>query len=75
MATTKYSIYHAECWAENKSIAELQEEIKHVKHKAETHHYQWNEVGNTTADWARHGRLVEILTVVEKSKMSYQTNC
>jgi hypothetical protein len=67
MNTTSYARYHAGCWAGNKTIAELREEIARVGHKARTYHYRLDEIGNTTADWARHDRLVEILAEVEKS--------
>jgi hypothetical protein len=61
MTGPSYTIYHARDWAEGKSIAELEQEIARMKHKAQTHHYAWNEVGNTSDDWTRHDTLVEIL--------------
>lgn len=61
MVTPSYARYHARDWAENKTVEEITEEITRVTHKARTHHYQWNEVGNVTADWARVDTLREIL--------------
>ena len=57
----RYAAYHAKDWAEGKTVEEITEEIARVKHKAETHHYAWNEVGNTSDDWTRHDVLVAIL--------------
>lgn len=58
-----YARYHAQCWAEAKSTDEIAAEIACVEHKANTHHFQWNEVGNRSDTWVRADVLREILSL------------
>lgn len=60
---TSYARYHAQCWAANKSAEEIATELAATEHKALTHHFQWNEVGNTSDTWARADALREILAI------------
>lgn len=56
-----YARYHAPAWAANKSAAEITAEIAVVERKANTHEFQWNEVGNRSDTWARADALRELL--------------
>lgn len=58
-----YTRYHAKCLAEAKSAAEIAAEIERVDHKANTHQFQWNEVGNRSDTWVRADVLREILSL------------
>lgn len=57
-----YTRYHALSWAEGKTRDEIVAEIDVVEHKARTHTFQWNEVGNRSDTWTRADVLRELLT-------------
>lgn len=57
---SSYSVYHAVCWVEGKSVAEIQEEIKRVENTS--HRYKWDQVGSAHLDYSRVEALKEILT-------------
>lgn len=56
-----YARYHALAWADGKSRAEITAEMAAVAHKAMTHDFQWNEVGNRSDTWTRADTLRELL--------------
>jgi hypothetical protein len=56
-----YARYHAIDWATGKSPSEIEAEIEAVERKANTHEFQWNEVGNRSDTWTRADVLRELL--------------
>lgn len=50
---SREAVYQTMCWADYKTDDEIRAEIERVETKARTHHYQWNEVGNVSDDYAR----------------------
>lgn len=56
----RYAVYHALCWAENKSADEIRNEIARVNAKL-GHAYQWDEVGSANNDYVREITLNRIL--------------
>ena len=57
---SRYAVYHALDWAENKSVGAIRDEVARLRAKF-SHNYQWNEVGNRTLDYARETILAFVL--------------
>ncbi|BBB99740.1 MULTISPECIES: hypothetical protein [Bradyrhizobium] len=62
MRGQSYARYNALSWATGKSAAEIGAEIEAAEHKALTHTFQWNEVGNASDCWTRADALRELLS-------------
>lgn len=60
MLNAAYGAYHARCWAEGKTDAEILAEIARTEAKA-SRTRDWQEVGNATCDYARADTLRAIL--------------
>jgi hypothetical protein len=57
----RYATYHAQCWASCHTDAEILAEIAACEYIARTHHWQWNEVGNSSDTWTRVDTLRRVL--------------
>jgi hypothetical protein len=59
--TKAYAEYHAQCWAESRTEAEIHDEIQRLEAKALHHTYKWDEVGCAQNDYDTISALKRIL--------------
>jgi hypothetical protein len=55
---TIYAKYHARCWAEGKTVKEIENELKRLD---KPRNYDWQDTGNAHMDYVRIETLKEIL--------------
>ena len=61
MISESYARYHARCWGENKTVAEIKEHLEEKELDFKTFHYLPGSIGNKAADWVRIATLRELL--------------